>query len=58
MVRPKMPIKPIQAGQQLGTLKVTIDGKVYGEYPVLALENIGQIGIFGRTIDSVLLWFQ
>ena len=51
-------IAPIQAGQQLGTLKVTIDGKVYGEYPVLALENVDLIGIFGRTIDSVLLWFE
>ncbi len=49
---------PIQAGQQLGALKVTIDGKLYGEYPVLALENVGLIGIFGRTIDSVMLWFQ
>ena len=49
---------PIQAGQQLGTLKVTIDGKLYGEYPVPALENVGLIGIFGRTIDSVLLWFE
>jgi len=49
---------PIEAGQQLGTLKVTIDGKLYGEYPVLALENVGLIGIFGRTIDSVLLWFE
>ena len=49
---------PIQAGQQLGVLKVTIDGKVYGEYPVVALENVGLIGIFGRTIDSVLLWFE
>ena len=49
---------PIQAGQQLGSLKVTIDGKLYGEYPVPALENVGLIGIFGRTIDSVLLWFE
>jgi len=49
---------PIQAGQQLGTLKVSIDGKLYSEYPVLALENVGLIGIFGRTIDSVLLWFE
>jgi len=51
-------IAPIQAGQQLGSLKVTIDGKVYGEYPVLALENVDLIGLFGRTIDSVLLWFE
>ncbi|HQU79223.1 MAG TPA: D-alanyl-D-alanine carboxypeptidase family protein [Azonexus sp.] len=49
---------PVQAGQQLGSLKVTIDGKLYGEYPVPALENVGLIGIFGRTIDSVLLWFE
>ncbi len=49
---------PIEAGQPLGSLKVTIDGKLYGEYPVPALENVGLIGIFGRTIDSVLLWFQ
>ena len=33
-------IAPIEAGQKLGTLKVTIDGKLYGEYPVLALENV------------------
>jgi len=51
-------IAPIQAGQQLGMLKVTIDGKLYGEYPVLALENVGLVGILGRTIDSVLLWFE
>ncbi|MGB7503554.1 MAG: D-alanyl-D-alanine carboxypeptidase family protein [Azonexus sp.] len=51
-------IAPLQAGQQLGTLKVTIDGKVYGEYPVLALENVPLAGIFGRTVDSVKLWFK
>ena len=49
---------PIEMGQTLGTLKVTIDGKPYGEYPVPSLENVGLVGIFGRTIDSVLLWFQ
>jgi len=51
-------IAPLQSGQQLGTLKVTIDGKVYGEYPVLALENVPLAGIFGRTVDSVKLWFK
>ncbi|MDP3538595.1 MAG: D-alanyl-D-alanine carboxypeptidase family protein [Azonexus sp.] len=51
-------IAPIQAGQKLGTLKVTVDGKVYGEYPVAALENIAIAGIFGRTVDSVKLWFN
>ena len=49
---------PIEAGQKLGTLKVTIDGKVYGEYPVAALETVPLAGIFGRSVDAVRLWFN
>ncbi len=51
-------IAPIDAGQKLGTLKVTIDGKVYGEYPVAALETVPLAGIFGRSVDTVRLWFN
>ena len=49
---------PIQAGQHLGMLKVTVDGKLYGEYPVTALENVAIAGIFGRAIDTIKLWFN
>ena len=49
---------PIEAGQKLGTLKVTIDGKVYGEYPVAALESVPLAGFFGRSVDTVRLWFN
>lgn len=55
--QPKI-MAPVQAGQTLGTLKVTIEGKLYGEYPVNALENVAVAGIFGRAIDSVKLWFN
>ncbi|MBL0353131.1 MAG: D-alanyl-D-alanine carboxypeptidase family protein [Candidatus Dechloromonas phosphoritropha] len=51
-------IAPIEVGQKLGTLKVTIDGKVYGEYPVPALEGIPRAGILGRTLDTMRLWFN
>jgi serine-type D-Ala-D-Ala carboxypeptidase (penicillin-binding protein 5/6) len=51
-------VAPVQAGQPLGTMKVTIDGKLYGEYPVPALENVPLAGIVGRTIDTVRLWFN
>ena len=57
-VPPARLIAPLEAGQKLGALKVTIDGKLYGEYPVLALENVPLAGILGRTIDSVKLWFN
>jgi D-alanyl-D-alanine carboxypeptidase (penicillin-binding protein 5/6) len=53
---PKL-IAPLEAGQKIGSLKVTIDGKPYGEYPVVALEAVPQAGFFGRLIDTIRLWF-
>lgn len=49
---------PITEGQVLGTLKVSMDDKAYGDYPVLALEAVPLAGIVGRTIDSIRLWFK
>jgi D-alanyl-D-alanine carboxypeptidase (penicillin-binding protein 5/6) len=51
-------IAPIAAGQKLGVLKVNIDGKVYGEYPVVALENVPLGNIFIRILDTIRLWFN
>jgi len=51
-------IAPISAGQVVGTMKVSVDGKPYGEFPVVALETVPQAGIFGRAIDTVRLWFN
>lgn len=51
-------IAPIKPGQKVGTLQVSVDGKPYGEYPVLALEAIGEAGFFGRLIDTIKLWFN
>lgn len=51
-------IAPVAAGQVVGTMKVSVDGKAHGEYPVVALETVPQAGIFGRAIDSVRLLFN
>ncbi|WP_255988748.1 D-alanyl-D-alanine carboxypeptidase family protein [Chitinolyticbacter albus] len=51
-------IAPIQLGQQIGTLKVSVEGKAIGNYPVVALEKVEQAGIFGRAWDSIRLWFK
>ena len=50
-------IAPIEQGQRLGTLKVSIDGKPYNEYPVIALEKVEIGNIFIRIIDTIRLWF-
>lgn len=55
---PQQPlIAPISQGQNVGTVKVTIDGKPYGDYPAVALENIPLAGFFGRLWDTIRLWF-
>jgi D-alanyl-D-alanine carboxypeptidase (penicillin-binding protein 5/6) len=51
-------IAPIEAGRKLGVLKVTVDGKPYNEYPVVALENVALGNIFVRIIDTIRLWFS
>jgi D-alanyl-D-alanine carboxypeptidase (penicillin-binding protein 5/6) len=49
---------PIAAGQVIGTLKISLDDKPYGDYPVIAVEAMPVAGIFGRMIDTVRLWFN
>jgi len=51
-------LAPIALGQRVGTLRVTLDGKPVADYPVLALQAIGVANIFGRTWDTVRLWFK
>lgn len=48
-------LAPVIQGSQIGTLKLTLDDKPYGEYPVVALETVPAAGIFGRAWDSLRL---
>jgi serine-type D-Ala-D-Ala carboxypeptidase (penicillin-binding protein 5/6) len=57
-VPPKKLLAPLAQGLTLGVLKVTLDGKPFGEFPAVALEDVEEAGIFGRMIDSVRLWFN
>ncbi|GHT88248.1 peptidase [Betaproteobacteria bacterium] len=55
----KQPVfAPLSKGQEIGTLKLSIDGQPFGEYPVVALEDVGIAGFFGRLWDAILLWFK
>ncbi|MBK8015716.1 MAG: D-alanyl-D-alanine carboxypeptidase [Betaproteobacteria bacterium] len=51
-------IAPVAAGDRVGTLKVTLDGKPVGDYAVVALESIGVANIFGRAWDSLRLMLK
>jgi D-alanyl-D-alanine carboxypeptidase (penicillin-binding protein 5/6) len=51
-------VAPVSAGQRVGTIKVSLDGKPVGEYPVVALESVAVAGILGRAWDAMRLWLK
>ncbi len=51
-------VAPITLGQQLGTLRLTLDGKLLGDYPLRALNDVKVAGILGRGWDSIRLMFS
>lgn len=51
-------VAPITQGQQVGTLKITLDDKVISQQPVVALENVSVAGFIGRSWDSLRLMFK
>lgn len=48
-------IAPIEAGQEVGKITFTLDGKVINEQPLIAAKNVGPAGFFGRIVDSIKL---
>jgi D-alanyl-D-alanine carboxypeptidase (penicillin-binding protein 5/6) len=51
-------IAPIITGQQIGTLKFTLDNKSYAQYPLVALESVSLANVFSRGWDSLRLMIQ
>lgn len=50
-------LAPVRRGQPLGTLRLTLDGQPLGDYPLVALQDVGVAGIVGRAWDSLRLLF-
>jgi D-alanyl-D-alanine carboxypeptidase (penicillin-binding protein 5/6) len=48
-------VAPINAGDRVGTLKLTLDGKPIADLPVVSLDTVPQAGFFGRAWDAVRL---
>jgi D-alanyl-D-alanine carboxypeptidase (penicillin-binding protein 5/6) len=51
-------IAPLASGQRVGTLRVTLEGKPHGEYPLVALQDVPQAGLLGRVWDTLRLWIK
>ena len=46
---------PVRQGQSVGMLRLTFDGKAYGEYPVIALQSVKVANVLVRAWHSLML---
>lgn len=50
-------VAPVRRGDELGTLRLSLDGQSLGEHPLVALHDVSVAGIFGRGWDTIRLFF-
>ena len=58
VARPEPLVAPLNRGQAVGALKVTLDQKPLVDVPLLVLDTVEQAGFLGRAWDSVRLWVK
>jgi D-alanyl-D-alanine carboxypeptidase (penicillin-binding protein 5/6) len=58
VARPEPLVAPLNRGQAVGALKVTLDQKPLVDVPLLVLETVEQAGFVGRAWDTVRLWVK
>lgn len=51
-------IAPIQAGQAVGSIDVTVQGKPFMKVPLIAIDAVEEAGFFKRVWDSIALFFH
>lgn len=49
---------PIKKGQELGTIQVSLNGKLIAERPLVALSEIEEGSFFKKLIDQIKLFFK
>jgi D-alanyl-D-alanine carboxypeptidase (penicillin-binding protein 5/6) len=51
-------LAPLATGQQVGTIRLTLDDKPYAEYPLVAVEGVARANFIKRGWDGIKLWFK
>lgn len=58
IARPEPLLAPINKGQQVGVLKVSLGEQTALEIPLHALDAVQQAGLLGRAWDAIRLWIK
>jgi serine-type D-Ala-D-Ala carboxypeptidase (penicillin-binding protein 5/6) len=52
------PTAPINSGDTIGQVRLTLDQEPLGDYPLLALRNVQQGTLVQRLLDQIQLWLH
>ncbi|TYT25823.1 D-alanyl-D-alanine carboxypeptidase [Luteimonas viscosa] len=55
---PQTLVAPIAKGQAIGKVRVTLDGEVVAERPLVALQAVEEAGFFKRLWHEFLMWWN
>ncbi len=58
VARPEPLVAPLTKWQPIGTLKISSEGRLVAEVPLLALQEVEQAGVIGRAWDALRLWIK
>jgi D-alanyl-D-alanine carboxypeptidase (penicillin-binding protein 5/6) len=58
VLRPDPLLAPLRAGQGVGQLDISLDGRSLGKKDLVALQDVPQAGVLGRAWDAVRLWLK
>jgi D-alanyl-D-alanine carboxypeptidase (penicillin-binding protein 5/6) len=58
MVTSQPILAPVSRGQQLGVLKLTLNGEPYAEFPLVSLDSVPLANVFSRGWDNMRLLFE
>lgn len=56
--RPDPLLAPLQAGQEIGTVSLSLDDKVLRTAPLVVKQDVERAGFFGRLAGTVKSWFE
>ncbi len=49
---------PVSTSQELGQVRIMLDGEVIAREPLRALRDVPEGGLFDRMLDEIQLWFE
>ncbi len=49
---------PVSTSQELGQVRIMLDGEVIAREPLRALRDVPEGGFFDRVLDEIQLWFE